>query len=247
MCPLALMRSRRLRLASQWTERVQHDLVCAMHARLLQYQPTLKDIPTGCHPRSVKPMFQFRILFSSTRSSSGMEQSKLPEDRLRSRLHKAVCSGWASAVGVLCMAMLLTGVSRAEEPYQRFLEKLKSERLFDLALVYLDDLEDEPGVTDEFKSVIALERGMLLYSAASQMAAQNAQRPIKLDQAEQAIRNFLKTRQEHPRRGEAQLTLGNLLLTRAEEAKEKAGKEIKQDVRTRSSSFLKLMICSKRQ
>ncbi len=137
--------------------------------------------------------------------------------------------GWGS---LHCFTTILTvaKTSHGEEPYQRFLEKLKSERLFDLALIYLDDLQDEPGVTEDFKAVIALERGMLLYSAASQMTAQNAQRPVKLDQAEQAIRNFLKTRQEHPRRGEAQLTLGNLLLTRAEEAKAKAGEDVKQDI-----------------
>ncbi len=119
---------------------------------------------------------------------------------------------------------------KGDEPYQRFLEKLKSEQLFDLALLYLNDLEDEPNVSEDFKAVMALERGMLMYSAAAQMSAQNGQRSVKLDQAEAAIRTFLKNGQQHPRRGEAQLSLGNLLLTRAEEAKAKAGADNKQDI-----------------
>jgi len=134
---------------------------------------------------------------------------------------------------VACMVLLLGFGSEnvsAEEPYKLFLEKLRNERLFDLALVYLSDLEDQPNVSDEFKSVILLERGMLLYSAASQMSTQNAQRPVKLDQAEAAIRAFLKKSRQHSRRGEAQLSLGNLLLTRAEEAKAKASPDSKQDI-----------------
>jgi hypothetical protein len=129
---------------------------------------------------------------------------------------------------------LLIGISssrvKAEEPYKLFLEKLRNEKLFELALVYLSDLEDAPNVSDDFKSVILLERGVLLYSAASQMSPQNAQRPVKLDQAEAAIRSFLKKNGQHPRRGEAQLSLGNLLLTRAEEAKANAGPDFKQDI-----------------
>jgi hypothetical protein len=141
--------------------------------------------------------------------------------------HQRVCLCF-----ITCTLLLGIGnvTVRAEEPYKLFLEKLRNERLFDLALVYLGDLEDAPDVSDDFKSVISLERGILLYSAASQMSPQNAQRPVKLDQAETAIRAFLKKNGQHPRRGEAQLSLGNLLLTRAEEAKAKAGPDFKQDI-----------------
>lgn len=133
---------------------------------------------------------------------------------------------------VACLCLFGNGVlpAGAEEPYKLFLEKLRNERLYDLALVYLSDLEDAPDISDDFKSVILLERGILLYSAASQMSPQNAQRPVKLDQAETAIRAFLKKSGPHPRRGEAQLSLGNLLLTRAEEAQAKAGPDFKQDI-----------------
>jgi hypothetical protein len=133
----------------------------------------------------------------------------------------------------LCIAILYTcfgAVAGGAEPYQKFLEKLRGERLFDLALVYLEDLEDEPNVSPEFKSEIDLERGILLYNAAAMLPAQNPQRTVKLDAAEKAMREFLSNRKQHPRRGEAQLSLGNLLLTRAEEAKSKVAKPVKEDV-----------------
>ncbi len=133
-------------------------------------------------------------------------------------------------LGTVCLFVLGNAGLNAEEPYKLFLEKLRNERLFDLALIYLSDLEDAPDVSESFKSEILLERGILLYSAASQMTPQNAQRPVKLDQAETSIRSFLKKSGAHPRRGEAQLSLGNLLLTRAEEAKAKVGPNPKQDI-----------------
>jgi len=158
-----------------------------------------------------------------------------PEANSAPAAKRAGAANWISGLhvcGLACAVLLGVFASSlvAEEPYQRFLEKLRDERLFDLALVYLGDLEDQPNVSEEFKAVIALERGVLLYSAASQMSAQNAQRPVKLDQAEAAMRTFLKNRPQHPRRGEAQLSLGNLLLARAEEAKTKAGPDNKQDI-----------------
>ncbi len=127
---------------------------------------------------------------------------------------------------------LVFGVSetRGEEPYQRFLDRLRNEKLFDLALVYLSDLEANPYVTEEYKTQIPLERGILFYNAAAVMSAKNPLRAAKLDKAEQAMREFLQQRKQHPRRGEAQLTLGNLLLIRAEEARQAVGPEIKQDV-----------------
>ncbi len=121
-------------------------------------------------------------------------------------------------------------ISAAAEPYQRFLEKLRDERLFDLALVYLADLQDQPNVSREFKSEIALERGLLLYNAAALTPLQNPQRAAKLDGSESSMREFLQSNKVHPRRGEAQLTLGNLLLTRAEESRTKAGSEVTQDI-----------------
>lgn len=118
----------------------------------------------------------------------------------------------------------------AEEPYQRFLQKLRDEQLFDLALVYLTELEAKPTVSAEFKSDIPLERGMLLYQSAAVLAATSPLRPAKLDEAESALRQFLESEKKHPRRGEARLKLGELLLTRAAEARGDVGQESTEDI-----------------
>ncbi len=112
--------------------------------------------------------------------------------------------------------------AKAEEPYQRFLQKLRDEQLFDLALVYLTEQQEKPGVAPTLKADMQLERGLLIYQAAAVLPASNAARPAKLDEAEGVLQAFLREQLQHPRRGEARMKLGELLLTRAEEAKHRA-------------------------
>ncbi|MCC7335973.1 MAG: hypothetical protein IT422_12805 [Pirellulaceae bacterium] len=119
--------------------------------------------------------------------------------------------------------------ARAEEPYQRFLERLRDEQLFDLALTYLADQQDKPDLPPEFKADIQLERGLLLYQAAAVLPSSDPQRPLKLDQAEVALQQFLNSQRQHPRRGEARMKLGELLLARAEEARMRAGGGVKAE------------------
>ena len=117
----------------------------------------------------------------------------------------------------------------ADEPYQRFLQRLKDEQLFDLALVYLSELESQPNIDRRFLSNLELERGLLLYQSAASLPASNPLRAAKLDEAEDALRTFLSSQARHPRRTEARLKIGELLLQRAEEAKSKAGGDATQD------------------
>lgn len=107
----------------------------------------------------------------------------------------------------------------AEEPYRQFLEKLNSNGLHDLALVYLNDLEKGNYADPEFVKEIPLERAILLQAAAAKMPARSPGRTKRLDEAEKVLQSFLDNNKEHARRGEARLGLGNLLLARAEEAK----------------------------
>ncbi len=126
---------------------------------------------------------------------------------------------------VACLALpaLVVAPLAAEEPYQRFLEKLRDQQLFDLALTYLDHQQDKPNLPAEFKADLQLERGLLLYQAAAKLPNNNSQRPQKLDEAEVALQQFLNAEKLHPRRGEARMKLGELLLARAEEARLRAG------------------------
>ena len=84
---------------------------------------------------------------------------------------------------VLCCGVLMSPASnslvQAEEPYQRFLAKLQSEQLFDLALLYLDDLEASGELGAEFASELELERGLLTYQAGAVLSPTNPVRSSK--------------------------------------------------------------------
>ncbi len=140
---------------------------------------------------------------------------------VRHHTKQAISSVWLRLLltVVLPLGAVSATPAMAEEPYQRFLQRLKEEQLFDLALLYLEDLEANPRTSAEFKADVDLEKGLLLYQAAASLPNRNANRDGKLDAAEDSIREFLASKGNHPRRGEARLKLGELLLTRAEEAK----------------------------
>lgn len=106
----------------------------------------------------------------------------------------------------------------SEEPYVQFLEKLRDQRLYDLALSYLDDLQKNNQVAAQFRTEAPLERARLLQESAASMGPKSSMRASRLDEAERAFQSFLDTHKDHPRRSEARMGLGNLLLNRAEEA-----------------------------
>lgn len=138
------------------------------------------------------------------------------------RLVRDLISRRISILGLLVVQCLVPGLFQraiAEEPYQRFLQRLRDEQMFELSLAYLDELEALPGISDQLKADLDLERGMLQYLTAAVLPPSHAQRAQKLDAAERSLREFLQQKKNHPRRGEARLKLGELLLTRAEEAK----------------------------
>ncbi len=114
---------------------------------------------------------------------------------------------------------LSASVVTAEELHQRFLTKLRDQRYFDVALTYLADLEKSPHSRNGFALEVPLERALLLQQSASLLAPKAPDRAKKLDEAEAAFRDFLDKQPNHARRSEGSLALGNLLLTRGEEAK----------------------------
>ncbi len=130
-----------------------------------------------------------------------------------------------SALAVLAM-LLSHGFAEnanAGEPYRRFLQKLREERLFDLALVYLEDSQKRSGVDQEFLSAVELERALLYFDSALLLSPKAPQRAEKLNETEKNLRKFIDQPSKHPRRSEARLKLGALLQLRAEEAIKLAG------------------------
>ncbi len=163
------------------------------------------------------------------------EKSSEPKKmNLRERIQIRRKPSILASVLILCVG-LWPVCGQAEEQYQRFLQKLRDEQLFDLALVYLDELTQQTGVSESFKEDIELERGTLLYQSAALLAANSPARVEKLDAAEAALRLFLAEKKDHPRRSDARTRLGELLLTRAEESKStfsgEAGAEIPEAIK----------------
>ncbi len=176
----------------------------------------------GCEP----PEVAFRPARAAYLDLSPAESS------VTSPPHASLTPRLRSLLWVICLAFstMLARPAAAEEPFQRFLEKLRDEQLFDLALIYLDHHQDKPDLPANFKADLQLERGLLLYQAAAKLPNNNPQRSQKLDEAEVALQQFLNAEKLHPRRGEARMKLGELLLARAEEARIRAGGGIKAEV-----------------
>ncbi len=120
-----------------------------------------------------------------------------------------------------CAIADFPSLCRSEEPYAPFLQKLRDEKLYDLALVYVGELEAKKVLEPEPTKELVLERAILLRESAAVLSAGSAQRSARLDEAKQVFDKFIAENKNHPRRGEARMGLGNLLLSRAEEAASK--------------------------
>lgn len=135
-----------------------------------------------------------------------------------------------SAAAIAVLSVALVKPLAAGEPYQKFLQKLREQRMFELALVYLEDSEKRSGLDENFKTAIELERALLFFESASMLSLRSPQRAEKLNESEKHLRSFITEFPKHPRRSEARLKLGALLQLRAEEAINLAGSKKEQGV-----------------
>ena len=143
----------------------------------------------------------------------------------RGRLH--VVAG-----AITTLAVCLTNVVfAAGEPSKEFLNQLRAANYFDIAISYLDRLDEYPGVDPNLRSAIPLEKAQTYIDAA--VASRNAgKRDEYFQLAERQLAEFLK-QSDHPRLSEARLQLGKLQLVRAaqlmsakpDDAKRKAARE----------------------
>lgn len=138
---------------------------------------------------------------------------------------------WTAGLSLGLLGWLsFSACAPAAEPFEKFLARMREEKQFELALLYLEDIEKRPDVDKEFKQVIDLERALLYSQSASFLPRSSAQRVEQLNQTETALNRFVESQLEHPRRSEARLKLGGLLQLRAEEALTKTGVDGQQDI-----------------
>ena len=85
----------------------------------------------------------------------------------------------------------------AGEPAEEFLKRLRAARYFDTAILYLDRLDQYPGIDPELTKAIALEKAQTYIDAAGSSRSGDA-RDNFLKQAEEQLSEFLK-QSSHPR------------------------------------------------
>ncbi len=121
-------------------------------------------------------------------------------------------SVFAMSVGLLLL--ILPASLEAEEPADRFLEALRTNHYYDVAIDYLDQMQTSPLVTDQFKARIPLEKADTLMASLSRIRDPRL-REETLDQAQQVLEAFLATNPSTELKSMAERTRANLLVSRA--------------------------------
>ncbi len=135
-------------------------------------------------------------------------------------------------LAAIAIFLLFASSGLAAEPYETFLGKLRDEKFFDLALVYLEDIAQRRNLDPEFSQAIELEKALLQVQAADFIPSKSPLRAEKLNLAEQLLKRFVESQPNHPRCGEAKIKLGGLLQLRAQEALTSAGVWFSTDAAT---------------
>lgn len=145
----------------------------------------------------------------------------VPEDAQREAMPRArVKPGRRRCRSSIVAIALLVGwlsfdrpTALAGEPAEDFLKRLRAAGYHDIAIRYIDRLEEFPGVDANLLDAVALEKAQIHIDAA--VSARNpAARDESFVAAEKELAEFLKLT-SHPRISEARLQLGKLQMVRA--------------------------------
>lgn len=156
---------------------------------------------------------------------------------LQGMVEQARTTRWTLCLLAL-LAILSGKLGKADEPVERFLERLREEQLFDLAEIYLEDLAARDLLSDKYRNDLPLER-LLLSMESAKMIRSADQRGKKLDQVEAGLQEFVSKNGKHTRLHEARLKLAELLLSRGTDARErmKGPKATEEDSSLARTSF----------
>lgn len=105
-------------------------------------------------------------------------------------------------------------VAAQGEPAADFVKRLRAAEYFELAITYLDRIDQYPGVDSDFITSVPLEKATTHIDAAV-VARTAAQRDKRFESAEIELQSFLKNHPSHARASEARSQLGKLRMFRA--------------------------------
>ena len=112
----------------------------------------------------------------------------------------------------------------AVEPAKAFLDALRQQRYYDVAIEYLDTLPNNPAVPIEFKQTLPYERGITLVEGA-RFQRDPAIKDKWLDEAQTQLTEFVSGQEANLLAVNARSQLGNVIVERAKSRLEKSKKQ----------------------
>ena len=106
------------------------------------------------------------------------------------------------------------GSAAAAEPYLEFLEGLRRQGYHDYALLYLDQITEQPDLPEDVREVLPYERAVTLLQGAASITNSKNKR-AQLDAAQAAFEQFATASPDHLLAGRANTETANILMERA--------------------------------
>ncbi len=124
----------------------------------------------------------------------------------------------ASLLAILFVAILANSLVAAE-PFERFMTQLKNEKLFDLAVVYLDYCNQHNLLPANVKDDLELQKLDILQQELSIITAAQ-KRDERIEMLQKGYESFLSKNSNHARRGEARVRLADLYIQQGYQSKQ---------------------------
>ncbi len=102
----------------------------------------------------------------------------------------------------------------AAEPVQEFLDGLRQRQYFDWAMLYLEQLQDQPDLPQDIRAILPFQRAMTLSESARHSVSPETQQR-QLDQALEFLEQFTRESPRHPFAASANSTRANIQLNKA--------------------------------
>ena len=116
---------------------------------------------------------------------------------------------------VVACAFCLCGSGVAEEPARRFLDELRNQQYFDMAVEYLDRLAKSPNLPDDMRDSLEYEAGITLVQQSIDRPQEPKTQEAVLLAAREKLNAFLSQNPRHPLANVARTKLGKVQEQRA--------------------------------
>ena len=155
---------------------------------------------------------------------------------LRTMLRLPVCPFRFLCIFALALGVCANSTAFGEEPVEDYLAALQERGYFDVAVRYLDRMNNSDLAPASFKSEAEYRSAMLTVTAA-RASKSAARRQQLLDQARNSLESFIRTQPQHQSVSLARNQLGNILVERARALKTKSESDTANQKELAKQSF----------